>query len=171
MSMHTEQALPSEIRIEDCFEDASSMSMDSAVKRSCCMVIYDLLRGSANRLQTSILRDHLASNGATVLTNPKDLEGCDPVELDQGFIVVPHDVPHAKIPATPSFAERLFTATEWWVETCLTRKTLIDPAHHLVDMADDVLCRPFTRLGIEGNETSVKFLDCLLTQEQASRAW
>ncbi|KAJ9637879.1 protein kinase activating protein dpb11 [Coniosporium tulheliwenetii] len=93
--------------------------------------------------QTSILQTHLNANEAQVVIDLKDLDMHSPDELAQGFLVIPHDLPRDQWPARPEVATQLSEVTEWWVEACLHRKTLIDPV-------DEVLCKPFKRLGIDG---------------------
>lgn len=78
-----------------------------------------------------------------MVTDFKDLDMHSPDELLEGFLVIPHDLPRDQWPPRPEVAAQLSQVTEWWVEACLHRKTLIDPV-------DEILCKPFERLGIEG---------------------
>ncbi|OCK82340.1 hypothetical protein K432DRAFT_402994 [Lepidopterella palustris CBS 459.81] len=93
--------------------------------------------------KSSILWDHLTSNGAAVLRDAADVEAQSPDSLDQGFLIVPADVPSNELPALPEAADRLCKVTNWWVERCLHGKCLVDSTR-------DVLCKPFKRLGIDG---------------------
>ncbi|KAF2204130.1 hypothetical protein GQ43DRAFT_410089 [Delitschia confertaspora ATCC 74209] len=94
--------------------------------------------------KTNILRDHLSSNGANVVADATELLNCPPADLERGYVIVPHDVSF-KLALLPEAAGSLTVATNWWVEACLYKKTL-------VDAADDILCRPFSRLHIDGFE-------------------
>jgi DNA replication regulator DPB11 len=96
-----------------------------------------------NTTKEHILTDHLESHGARVGTRPDQLTELEDVE--NGFLVVPHDVAENQIPPIPSRAVKLQRVTEWWVESCIMRKSLVDPALN-------PLCRPFAQLAIEGME-------------------
>ncbi|EON70028.1 hypothetical protein W97_09294 [Coniosporium apollinis CBS 100218] len=104
--------------------------------RVVCIVGFDFK-------QTSILQTHLIANEAQAVLDLRDLDMHSPDELAQGFLVIPHDLPRDQWPARPEIATQLSRVTEWWVEACLHRKALVDPV-------DEILCKPFERLGIEG---------------------
>jgi hypothetical protein len=63
--------------------------------------------------------------------------------MEESFLIMPHDLPSYMMPPIPSPAERLKRVTEWWVESCLQMKSLVDPE-------DDPLVRPFAKLSIKG---------------------
>lgn len=92
--------------------------------------------------KTDILRQHLNSHGARVLST-SDVNNATSDELSRGFLIVPHD---AEVDYTP-IAERakslMSIVSNWWVERCLYGKRLVDPA-------DDVLSRPFGKLKVSG---------------------
>jgi DNA replication regulator DPB11 len=87
-----------------------------------------------------ILRTHLESHGARICVSPADLLEED---LENGYLLIPHDVPENNLPPIPELAQRLQQVTEWWVESCLASKTLVNPV-------EEPLCRPFSNLAIEG---------------------
>ncbi|KAL6163554.1 protein kinase activating protein dpb11 [Exserohilum turcicum] len=92
--------------------------------------------------KTSILRQHLESNGARVIRTI-DLNNSPLDLLKPGYLVIPHDT-EVDLTALPDQAgAHLSLVTNWWVERCLYGKRLVDPA-------DDVLSRPFQRLSISG---------------------
>jgi DNA replication regulator DPB11 len=88
-----------------------------------------------------ILTDHLESHGARVGSTSDQLAGLGNAE--NGYLVVPHDVPENQLEPVPTSAMELQRVTEWWVESCIMRKNLVDPALN-------PLCRPFSRLTVEG---------------------
>lgn len=89
-----------------------------------------------------ILRSHLESHGARLCTSPTDiLEEED--NLEDGYLLVPHDVPEDSLLPVPAPVSEWQRVTEWWVESCLASKTLVDPE-------DEPLCRPFSNLAIKG---------------------
>lgn len=92
--------------------------------------------------KTSILRQHLESNGARVI-RVIDLNNFSLDQLKQSYVVIPHDA-EIDLTAFPAHAGSYVSlVTNWWVERCLYGKRLVDPA-------DDVLSRPFERLSISG---------------------
>jgi len=62
---------------------------------------------------------------------------------EESFLIVPHDLPSHMVPPIPLPAEKLIWVTEWWVESCLQKKSLVDPN-------DDPLVKPFATLNIKG---------------------
>jgi DNA replication regulator DPB11 len=96
--------------------------------------------------QTSILQQHLDSNGATVIRTSGEIDTFLDDDLSRGFLVVPHDMP-TDLTALPEGTGKLCLATNWWVERCLHSKSLVNPA-------DNVLCRPFDRQSISGTYSS-----------------
>jgi DNA replication regulator DPB11 len=92
--------------------------------------------------KTKILAEHLASNAATVVEDASELDSFDSEEMQRGFVVLPHDAP-PDFASLPEAAGKLTAATNWWVERCLHRKRLVDPA-------DDIMCRPFEHTSISG---------------------
>ncbi|KAL1797680.1 hypothetical protein ACET3X_004286 [Alternaria dauci] len=92
--------------------------------------------------KTSILRQHLESNGAQVI-RVADLNNASFDDLRRGYLVIPHDV-EVDLTVLPERAgAHLNLVTNWWVERCLYGKRLVDPA-------GDVLSRPFKKLSISG---------------------
>jgi DNA replication regulator DPB11 len=88
-----------------------------------------------------LLTDHLESHGAKVGKTLDDLAGLGHVET--GYLVLPHDKSHDQIPPIPVGATNLQQVTEWWVESCIMKKRLVDPA-------SEPLCRPFAKLAVDG---------------------
>lgn len=88
-----------------------------------------------------ILRNHLESHGARLCTSADDIPAEE--HLENGYFLVPHDVPENVLTPIPAQARQLQKVTEWWVESCLASKTLVNPE-------DEPLCRPFRNLAIEG---------------------
>jgi DNA replication regulator DPB11 len=65
-------------------------------------------------------------------------------DLNQGFLVLPHDTKVDLVSGSlPERAGCLTLVTNWWVERCLYGKLLVDPTN-------DVLSRPFDKLRISG---------------------
>lgn len=62
---------------------------------------------------------------------------------EESFVVVPHDLPSHMVPPMPTLVEKLKRVTEWWVESCLSKKCLVNPD-------DDPLVKPFTKLNVKG---------------------
>ncbi|KAI4919962.1 hypothetical protein J4E90_002102 [Alternaria incomplexa] len=92
--------------------------------------------------KTSILRQHLESNGAHVI-HATDLNNAPSDDLRRGYLVIPHDVEVDSAALPGRAGEHMNLATNWWVERCLYGKRLVDPS-------DDVLSRPFEKLSISG---------------------
>ncbi|KAF2851523.1 hypothetical protein T440DRAFT_448770 [Plenodomus tracheiphilus IPT5] len=92
--------------------------------------------------KTDILRQHLHSHGARVLT-ASQLNNAPSDDIKRGFLIVPHDaeVDYALIPERAGSLINI--VSNWWVERCLHGKRLVDPA-------DDVLSRPFGKLSVGG---------------------
>lgn len=61
----------------------------------------------------------------------------------ESFLIVPHDLPSHMVPPIPASVEKLKRVTEWWVESCLQKRCLVDPD-------DDPLVKPFAKLSIKG---------------------
>ncbi|EDU48754.1 subunit of DNA polymerase II [Pyrenophora tritici-repentis Pt-1C-BFP] len=92
--------------------------------------------------KTRILRQHLESNGARVLS-ASDLDSSSIEDLERGYFIVPHDV-EVDLTTLPDRAgSHIPLVTNWWVERCLYGKRLVDPA-------EDVLSRPFESRTISG---------------------
>lgn len=87
-----------------------------------------------------ILNVHLSSNGAILSSHP-ELEDFSVEQRVNGFLVVPYDTPLAKLAPLPD--DTMQQVTEFWVESCLLDKTLVDPQ-------TDRLCRPLPYPHIEG---------------------
>jgi hypothetical protein len=93
--------------------------------------------------QLKILREHLSSHGATLL----DTDQLDPEKLEgQCFLIVPHDVPNFMLPPVPDATATATRVTEWWVESCMHKKMVVDPQ-------EDRLSKPFAKLSIDGMES------------------
>jgi DNA replication regulator DPB11 len=95
-------------------------------------------------LKTQLLTDHLGSHGAQVCTAAEQLEGLE--DPAHGYLVTPHDAPKDQLPPIAPGATNLQPVTEWWVESCIMEKKLVDPVSR-------PLCRPFATLSIEGMKT------------------
>lgn len=73
-----------------------------------------------------------------------DISQLDPEKLQgQSFLIVPHDVPKFMLPPIPDAAAKATQVTEWWVESCMHKKKVVDPE-------DDYLSKPFSKLSIDG---------------------
>lgn len=90
----------------------------------------------------AILEKHLVGNDADVLIADTDLLQRPQEELNQGFLLVPHDIDISYLRIPPA-AQSMMKVTEWWVEKCLHRKAFIEPR-------DDLLCQPFWKGKIKG---------------------
>jgi len=62
---------------------------------------------------------------------------------EESFLVVPHDLPSHMVPPVPTHVKNSKRVTEWWVESCLQKKSIVDPD-------DDPLVKPFAKLKIKG---------------------
>jgi len=92
--------------------------------------------------KTGILRHHLNSHGARVLS-ANELNNASVNDLTRAFLVLPHDA-EVDLAGIPERAGSLvWIASNWWVERCLHGKRLVNPA-------EDVLSRPFGKLSIGG---------------------
>jgi DNA replication regulator DPB11 len=98
-------------------------------------------------LKEQLLADHLESHGAQVGRTPNELEGLRDVET--GYLVIPHDKSQDQMPPIPAAAMNLQRVTEWWVESCIMKKKLVDPTL-------EPLCRPFAKLAIDGMRRLIK---------------
>lgn len=94
-----------------------------------------------------ILRSHLDSHGARFCTSPADIP--EDEDLEDGYLLIPHDVPEDSLLPIPAPCSEWQRVTEWWVESCLASKTLVNPE-------DEPLCRPFSNLAIKGQENEVR---------------
>ncbi|KAI8932012.1 hypothetical protein NX059_010907 [Plenodomus lindquistii] len=95
-----------------------------------------------DREKTNILRQHLSSHGARVLST-SDLNNISNDDMTLGFLIVPHDAEVDLAPIPDRAGSLVNIVSNWWVERCLHGKRLIDPA-------DDVLSRPFGKLSVSG---------------------
>ena len=87
-----------------------------------------------------ILREHLLSHGARLL----DVDQLDSENVNgQCFLIVPVDVPEFMLPPIPEAASLATRVTEWWVESCMHKKRVVDPEN-------DRLSKPFAKLTIDG---------------------
>ncbi|KAF1991306.1 hypothetical protein K402DRAFT_400752 [Aulographum hederae CBS 113979] len=93
--------------------------------------------------KTKLLHEHLALNGASLLRSPQHLDEYENSELENGLLVVPHDIPVSSLPPLPQSADVMTKVTEWWVEKCLLRECVVDPSAEL-------LCRPLKLFAVEG---------------------
>lgn len=87
-----------------------------------------------------ILYRHLSSNGA-IVAGGYDLDKFSAEERFDGYLVIPHDIPQAEIRDLPDIA--MTQVTEFWVESCLHNKKLVDPNL-------DTLCQPLRHSRIDG---------------------
>jgi DNA replication regulator DPB11 len=94
-------------------------------------------------VKEQLLVDHLESHGALVGRKPDDLLAQGTVET--GYLVTPHNISQDQVPPVPAAATNLRRVTEWWVESSIMKKRLVDPAA-------DPLCRPFAKLAVDGME-------------------
>jgi DNA replication regulator DPB11 len=94
-----------------------------------------------------ILRTHLESHGARICTSPEGL--LEEEDLENGYLLIPHDIPEDQLSPIPELAYQLQQVTEWWVESCLASKTLVNPV-------EEPLCRPFRNLAIEGRRAPMR---------------
>ena len=62
---------------------------------------------------------------------------------EKSFLVVPHDLPSHLVPPIPTAVENLKQVTEWWVESSLQKRSLVDPD-------DDPLVKPFAKSNVKG---------------------
>jgi DNA replication regulator DPB11 len=89
-----------------------------------------------------ILQQHLSLNGADLITGLDEIQS-DSGELENSFLIIPHDLPADKISPVPASVDKLTKVTEWWVESSLHSKTVVNPD-------SDRFCRPFANLSVQG---------------------
>jgi len=68
------------------------------------------------------LSTHLESHGARICISPLDL--AEEENLENGYLIIPHDVVEEDLPPIPDTARKLQPVTEWWVESCLDSKKI-----------------------------------------------
>jgi hypothetical protein len=85
---------------------------------------------------------------------------------EESFLIVPHDLAPHMVTPIPFPAEKLKRVTEWWVESCLQKKNLVDPD-------DDPLVKPFAKLNIKGepSQHTIPKEQVLIQWLQACRIW
>ncbi|KAK8232022.1 BRCT domain-containing protein [Phyllosticta capitalensis] len=89
-----------------------------------------------DKVKTELLAEHLHRNGAVIM---------DILErVDSGFLITPSEMTHDQIDASVR-AQDLTKVNEWWVEKCLHKKSLVDPANEFI-------CRPFPHIPVSGFE-------------------
>ncbi|KAK3079173.1 hypothetical protein LTS18_005554, partial [Coniosporium uncinatum] len=66
--------------------------------------------------KSKILHEHLAANGARLVTAPEGLEDHPTETISQGFLVLPHDAEASSLPSLPFISEKLTKTTELWLE-------------------------------------------------------
>ena len=92
--------------------------------------------------QTSVLREHLDSNGAVTICDAAELNNFATDDLRQGFLSVPHDM-QPDFTSLPETAGELSLVSYWWVERCLHGKCMVDPTEY-------VLSKPLEKISISG---------------------
>ena len=80
-----------------------------------------------NDRQTTILKEHLHSNGALIVENEWDLSSENSFS---NFILVPYNRPRSVVPELESPAR---VVTNLWLEKCLMNKQLSEPGKHALD--------------------------------------
>ncbi|KAF2105088.1 BRCT domain-containing protein [Rhizodiscina lignyota] len=100
--------------------------------------------------KTSILRQHLISNDAVVVSLDELREAAEDEQVD-GFLVVPHDTHVHRYDYIVDDA-KFQLVNECWVETCLHSKIVVEPAD---DETLQILCCPPRKSHIEGFEDVV----------------
>ena len=100
------------------------------------------IRGFSGQ-KLDVVQRHLVSNGAHLITESDEAQASND---DQGYLIVPHDAPSDYIPTLPATMARFEKVTEWWLESCVHSKRLVDPK-------SDWFCRPFPRLKVDGKSS------------------
>ncbi|OMP83711.1 S-M checkpoint control protein rad4, partial [Diplodia seriata] len=101
-----------------------------------------------DRTKTGILQEHLHQNGARLAVTPEQLCSHEDSELESGFLITPSNIACGELEDLPIVAEGLTRVNEWWVEKCLYQKKIVDPA-------EEVICKPFPRLPMQGFENLI----------------
>ncbi|KAI9827751.1 MAG: hypothetical protein M1832_004240 [Thelocarpon impressellum] len=96
-----------------------------------------------DRKKTSILGEHLVSHGAEMISSLEKLEVTPSADAGPSYMIVPHHTPMTAFEDLTGPNGAFTIVTEWWIERCLHRKSLVDPD-------SDVTSRPFARFPIQG---------------------
>ena len=98
-----------------------------------------------------LLQSYLGPNGARLVSEPEvttvEVEDTplDAEKAPQNFLIVPHDLPAERIPPAPASVEHFTRVTEWWVESCVHSRSIVDPE-------TDRFCKPFAHLAVNGKD-------------------
>jgi hypothetical protein len=97
--------------------------------------------------KVAILQTYLGAHGARHYVSAAKMQA-EVERLHDGYVVVPHDVPQHQLPPIPGPATSFTQVTEWWVESCIENKRLLDPETY-------PLCKPFEKLYVKGMDGSI----------------
>ncbi|KAI9672451.1 MAG: hypothetical protein M1829_004530 [Trizodia sp. TS-e1964] len=93
--------------------------------------------------QTSILKSHLVSNGAKIVSSIAQLTQNTQSEALSSILLIPHDLAPRHRPLIPASLNPVSIVTEMWVEKCLYGRVFINPQ-------EDAACRPFPLFPLPG---------------------
>ena len=95
--------------------------------------------------KATLLERHLTSHGARVIDTTQLSSATNIADAEHPFLLIPHDMPPAEVPAIASECLHPITVTEFWVERCLYRKHFEEPFTRVTN-------RPFPHRSIPGFE-------------------
>ena len=75
--------------------------------------------------KTGILKVILLGQGGTLLQNQKDIDNLEHVDVENCFLIVPHDKGSSSATEVTMGRENCHTVTELWVEICMERRQYI----------------------------------------------
>ncbi|KAL9096996.1 MAG: hypothetical protein Q9165_000960 [Trypethelium subeluteriae] len=78
--------------------------------------------------KTEILRHHLITRAAQVQVLPNSSTKVSSPIPEKGFLMIPHDSPTDLRACIPEKHGKLTVVSEWWLESCLQRNIVVDPA-------------------------------------------
>ncbi|EER25147.1 BRCA1 C Terminus (BRCT) domain containing protein [Coccidioides posadasii C735 delta SOWgp] len=81
--------------------------------------------------QTQLLRDHLISRDAEIVSSIDDLSIGDGGPDPKQYILVPYNLPQSDIPSTADSESEAHVVTDMWIEKCIHSNTFVPPEAHI----------------------------------------
>ncbi|KMU85790.1 rad4 [Coccidioides immitis H538.4] len=80
--------------------------------------------------QTQLLRNHLISRDAEIVSSIDDLSIGDGGPDPKQYILVPYNLPQSDIPSTADSESEVHVVTDMWIEKCIHSNTFVPPEAH-----------------------------------------
>ncbi|PGH27660.1 hypothetical protein AJ80_00674 [Polytolypa hystricis UAMH7299] len=93
--------------------------------------------------QTRILRDHILSRDAYIVSSVEELLESEPATSSSKYVLIPYNLPRSSIPLIDDTDLELDFVTDMWIEKCLHSSAFVPPEAH-------VTSTPFPRFPIPG---------------------